>query len=206
MSGEQKLKEGDEIVFSTESHNAVELLFFSNKNQVYKAHAADFDDTKASVMGDYIPSKLGFDEGESAIFMAVVENYTGFMVFFFENGKVAKVPLSSYETKTRRKRLLGAYSDKSPLVACFKIEEDREFLLSSSGGRLLLVHSGAIPAKATRDTQGVAAMTLKKNAVVASVKPFEENMLENAHRFRTRNLPAAGAIPKDGDLFEQISL
>ena len=206
MSGEQKLKEGDEIIFSTESHNAVELLFFSNKNQVYKAHAADFDDTKASVMGDYIPSKLGFDEGESAIFMAVVENYTGFMVFFFENGKVAKVPLSSYETKTRRKRLLGAYSDKSPLVACFKIEEDREFLLSSSGGRLLLVHSGAIPAKATRDTQGVAAMTLKKNAVVASVKPFEENMLENAHRFRTRNLPAAGAIPKDGDLFEQISL
>ncbi|MGN0629215.1 MAG: DNA gyrase subunit A [Oscillospiraceae bacterium] len=206
MSGEQKLKEGDEIIFTAESHNSVELMFFSNKQQVYKAHAADFDDTKTSVMGDYIPSKLGFDEGESAIFMAVVENYTGFMLFFFENGKVAKVPLSSYETKTRRKRLLGAYSDKSPLVACFKIEEDREFLLSSSGGRLLLVHSGAVPAKASRDTQGVSAMTLKKNAVVASVKPFEENMLENAHRFRTRNLPAAGAIPKDGDLFEQISL
>ena len=206
MSGEQKLKEGDEIIFTAESHNSVELMFFSNKQQVYKALAADFDDTKTSVMGDYIPSKLGFDEGESAIFMAVVENYTGFMLFFFENGKVAKVPLSSYETKTRRKRLLGAYSDKSPLVACFKIEEDREFLLSSSGGRLLLVHSGAVPAKASRDTQGVSAMTLKKNAVVASVKPFEENMLENAHRFRTRNLPAAGAIPKDGDLFEQISL
>ena len=206
MSGEQKLKEGDEIIFTAESHNSVELMFFSNKQQIYKALAADFDDTKTSVMGDYIPSKLGFDEGESAIFMAVVENYTGFMLFFFENGKVAKVPLSSYETKTRRKRLLGAYSDKSPLVACFKIEEDREFLLSSSGGRLLLVHSGAVPAKASRDTQGVSAMTLKKNAVVASVKPFEENMLENAHRFRTRNLPAAGAIPKDGDLFEQISL
>ena len=206
MSGEHKLKEGDEIIFSCESHNAVELLFFSNKCQVYKARGCDFDDTKTSVMGDYIPSKLGFDEGESAIFMAVVEKYTGFMVFFYENGKVAKVPLSSYETKTRRKKLIGAYSDKSPLVACYNIEEDREFLLSSSGGRLLLVHSGAVPSKATRDTQGVAVMTLKKNAVVSGAKPFEDGMLENAHRFRTRNLPAAGAIPKDGDLFEQISL
>ncbi len=206
MSGEHKLKEGDEIVFSTESHNAVELLFFSNKCQVYKSRACDFDDTKTSVMGDYIPSKLGFDEGESAIFMAVVEKYTGFMVFFFENGKAAKVPLSSYETKTRRKKLIGAYSDKSPLVACYNIEEDKEFLISSSGGRLLLVHTGAITSKAARDTQGIAVMTLKKNAVVSGAKPFEEKMLENAHRFRTRNLPAAGAIPKDGDLFEQISL
>ncbi|MBQ3236525.1 MAG: topoisomerase IV [Oscillospiraceae bacterium] len=206
MSGEHKLKEGDEIIFTKESHNAVELLFFSNKCQVYKARACDFDDTKTSVMGDYIPSKLGFDEGESAIFMAVVEKYTGFMVFFYENGKAAKVPLSSYETKTRRKKLIGAYSDKSPLVACYNIEEDKEFLLSSSGGRLLLVHSGAVPSKATRDTQGVAVMTLKKNAVVAGAKPFAEGMLENAHRFRTRNLPAAGAIPKEGDLFEQISL
>lgn len=206
MSGEHKLKEGDEIIFSTESHNNVELMFFSNKCQVYKTRASDFDDTKTSVMGDYIPSKLGFDEGESAIFMAVVEKYTGFMVFFFENGKAAKVPLSSYETKTRRKKLIGAYSDKSPLTACYHIEDDREFLLSSSGGRLLLVHTGAIPSKATRDTQGVAVMTLKKNATVSSVKPFEEGSLSNAHRFRTRNLPAAGAIPKDGDLFEQISL
>ncbi|MBR3961984.1 MAG: topoisomerase IV [Oscillospiraceae bacterium] len=206
MSGEHKLKEGDEIVFSTESHNAVELMFFSNKCQVYKTRACDFDDTKTSVMGDYIPSKLGFDEGESAIFMAVVEKYTGFMVFFFENGKAAKVPLSSYETKTRRKKLIGAYSDKSPLVACYNIEEDKEFLLSSSGGRYLLVHTGAIPSKSARDTQGVAVMTLKKNAVLSGARPFAEGMIENAHRFRTRNLPAAGAIPKDGDLFEQISL
>lgn len=206
MSGDHKLKEGDEIVFSTESHNTVELLFFSNKCQVYKTRACDFDDTKTSVMGDYIPSKLGFDDGESAIFMAVLEKYTGFMVFFFENGKAAKVPLSSYETKTRRKKLIGAYSDKSPLVACYNIEEDKEFLLSSSGGRYLLVHTGAVPSKSARDTQGVAVMTLKKNAVVSGAKPFEEGMIENAHRFRTRNLPAAGAIPKDGDLFEQISL
>ena len=206
MSGDHKLKEGDEIIFSTESHNTVELLFFSNKCQVYKTRACDFDDTKTSVMGDYIPSKLGFDDGESAIFMAVLEKYTGFMVFFFENGKAAKVPLSSYETKTRRKKLIGAYSDKSPLVACYNIEEDKEFLLSSSGGRYLLVHTGAVPSKSARDTQGVAVMTLKKNAVVSGAKPFEEGMIENAHRFRTRNLPAAGAIPKDGDLFEQISL
>ena len=206
MSGDHKLKEGDEIIFSTESHNTVELLFFSNKCQVYKTRACDFDDTKTSVMGDYIPSKLGFDDGESAIFMAVLEKYTGFMVFFFENGKAAKVPLSSYETKTRRKKLIGAYSDKSPLVACYNIEEDKEFLLSSSGGRYLLVHTGAVPSKSARDTQGVAVMTLKKNAVVAGAKPFVEGMIENAHRFRTRNLPAAGAIPKEGDLFEQISL
>lgn len=206
MSGEQKLKDGDEIILQQESRNNVDLLFFSNKCQVYKSRAADFDDTKASVMGDYIPSKLGFDDGESAIFMAIVEKYEGFMLFFFENGKASKVPLSSYETKTRRKKLIGAYSDKSPLTACFDIDTDREFLLSSSGGRLLLVHSGAIPSKSTRDTQGVAVMTLKKNAVVSSVKPFIEGSISNAHRFRTRNLPASGAIPKEGDLFEQISL
>ena len=206
MSGEHKLKEGDEIIIAKESKNNAELLFFSNKYQVYKACAADFEDTKTSVMGDYIPSKLGFDEGESVIFMAVVEKFTGFMLFFYENGKAAKVTLSSYETKTKRKRLLGAYCDKSPLVACFQTEDDSEYMLTSSGGRVLLVHSGAIPPKAARDTQGVAVMTLKKNAVVSSVKPFTDGMLENAHRFRTRNLPAAGAIPKDGDLFEQITL
>lgn len=206
MSGEHKLKEGDEIVLTKESHNNVELLFFTDRCQVYKSRASDFDDTKTSVMGDYIPTKLGFDDGENAIFMAVLENYNGSMLFFFENGKAAKVPLSSYETKTNRKRLISAYSDKSPLVSCFLAEEDGEYLLASSGGRLLLVHSGAIPSKATRDTQGVAVMTLKKNAVVSSVQPFADGILENVHRFRTRNLPAAGAIPKDGDLFEQTHL
>ena len=206
MSGEHKLKEGDEIILTKESHNNVELLFFTDRCQVYKSRASDFDDTKTSVMGDYIPTKLGFDDGENAIFMAVLENYNGSMLFFFENGKAAKVPLSSYETKTNRKRLISAYSDKSPLVSCFLAEEDGEYLLASSGGRLLLVHSGAIPSKSTRDTQGVAVMTLKKNAVVSSVRLFTDSILENAHRFRTRNLPAAGAIPKDGDLFEQTHL
>ncbi len=206
MSGEQKLKEGDEILSVTESHNTVNLLFFSDKAQVYKASASDFDDTKTSVMGDYIPAKLGFDEGENVASMAVLDEHATYMVFFYENGKAAKVPLSSYETKTKRKRLVGAYCDKSPLAACFCIGEDREFLLRSSAGRLLLVHSGAIPAKAARDTQGVAAMTLKKNIVLESVRIFSDMMLENAHRFRARNLPAAGAIPKEGDTFQQTSL
>ncbi|HXK77631.1 MAG TPA: DNA gyrase subunit A, partial [Oscillospiraceae bacterium] len=206
MSGEQKLKEGDEILSVTESHNSVNLLFFSDKAQVYKACADDFDDTKASVMGDYIPAKLGFDEGENAVSMAVLDEQAAYMVFFYENGKAAKIPISSYETKTKRKRLVGAYCDKSPLTACFCIGADREFLLRSSAGRLLLIHSGAIPAKASRNTQGVSAMTLKKNAVLESVRLFSETMLENAHRFRTRNLPAAGVIPKEGDTFQQISL
>jgi DNA gyrase subunit A len=114
MSGEQKLKEGDEILSITESRNSVNLLFFSDKAQVYKACAADFDDTKASVMGDYIPAKLGFDEGENAVSMTVLDEQAAYMVFFYENGKAAKVPISSYETKTKRKRLVGAYCDKSP--------------------------------------------------------------------------------------------
>ncbi|HNW04709.1 MAG TPA: DNA topoisomerase (ATP-hydrolyzing) subunit A [Oscillospiraceae bacterium] len=206
MSGEQKLKEGDEILSVTESRNAVNLLFFSDRAQVYKACAADFDDTKASVMGDYIPAKLGFDDGENALRMAVLDEQAAYMLFFYQNGKAAKVPLSSYETKTRRKRLVGAYCDKSPLAACFCIGEDREFLLRSSAGRLLLVHSGAIPPKAARDTQGVAVMTLKKNVVLENVRAFEGAMLENAHRFRTRNLPAAGTLPKEGDTFQQIRL
>ncbi|HPW00614.1 MAG TPA: hypothetical protein PLP20_06125 [Oscillospiraceae bacterium] len=182
------------------------LLFFSDRAQVYKACAADFDDTKASVMGDYIPAKLGFDDGENALRMAVLDEQAAYMLFFYQNGKAAKVPLSSYETKTRRKRLVGAYCDKSPLAACFCIGEDREFLLRSSAGRLLLVHSGAIPPKAARDTQGVAVMTLKKNVVLENVRAFEGAMLENAHRFRTRNLPAAGTLPKEGDTFQQIRL
>jgi len=205
MSGEHKLKEGDAITLECDALNSSELLFFTNKAQVYKSRAADFDDTKTSVLGDYVPAKLGMDDGENAVFMAVLQQYDGYMLFFFANGKAAKVPLSSYETKTRRKRLTGAYSDKSPLVACFQLDEDSEFLLRSSSGKLLLVHSGAVASKAARDTQGVSVMTLRKNAVVEAVKPYVEGMLSNEHRFRSRNLPAAGASPKDGDVYEQIT-
>lgn len=206
MSGEHKLKEGDEIVITQESHNSVELLFFSNRQNVYKARACDFDDTKASVLGDYIPNKLGFDDGESAIFMVVVEKYEGYMLFFYENGKAAKVPLSSYDTKSNRKRLIGAYCDKSPLVGCFCITDDQEYLLRSTAGKLLLVHSGAVPSKASRSTQGISVMTLKKNSVLTNVIPYIQGTLENEYRFRTRNLPAAGTAPRDTDLFEQIRL
>ncbi|MDO5124647.1 MAG: DNA topoisomerase (ATP-hydrolyzing) subunit A, partial [Eubacteriales bacterium] len=162
MSGEHKLKEGDEISVTVETTNNVDLLFFSDKAQVYKTKASDFADTKASVLGDYIPAKLGMDEGEQAIAMLVTKNYEGLVLFAFENGKVAKIPLNSYETKTNRKRLTNAYSDKSPVVGVIDIPQDQELLLTSSSGRMLLLHTGAISLKTSRTTQGVAVMKLKK--------------------------------------------
>lgn len=205
MSGEQKLKEGDEIITQIEASNTTELLFFTDKCQVYKSRACEFDDTKASVIGDYIAAKLGMDEGENAICMIVTDNYEGNMLFFFENGKLSKVPLKSYETKTKRKKLINAYSDKSPVVAIYKAEEEGEYMLTSSSGRVLLVHSGAILAKATKDNQGVSAMTVKKGQRVTSAVPFDENKLCNPHRFRTKTLPSAGSIPKESDLGEQLT-
>ena len=206
MSSEQKLKEGDEILSEIESTNRAHLLFFTDRQQVYKSHAYDFDDTKASVMGDYVPAKLSFDEGERIVCFAAVQEYTGYMLFFFQGGKVAKVEMSAYETKTNRKKLANAYSGKDSLAGAFYVSEDREFLLRATGGRTLIIHTGAINPKQTRDTQGVAVMTLKKNAVVDTVVPFTEQMLNNAHRFRTKSLTAAGAIPKEQDLGEQLSL
>lgn len=203
MSSEHKLKEGDEIISALESHNNIELLFFSNKQNVYKAHAYDFDDTKASVMGDYIPKKLGFEDGESAIYMVPVEKYEGFMLFFYENGKVAKVQLSAYETKTNRKRLIAAYSDSSPLVSCFAISEDSEFIIYSSNGKALLFHSGAITSKTTRSTLGVSVMTVKKNAFISKVEPYKEGMIKDSHRIRAKNLPSAGFSIKEK--YEQLS-
>lgn len=206
MSGEQKLKEGDEVLQHVESTNAAELLFFSNQGSVYKGRVSDFSDTKASVLGEYLPAKLGMEENETPIFMAVTTKYAGFMIFFFENGKAAKVELSSYETKTNRKKLVGAYSDKSPLAACTQLQEDREFLLVSSQGRMLLFHSGAVPAKATRSTQGVAVMTLRRGARVLQVREYEEGMLAKPDRYR-RSLPAIGAMPAPEDTQgEQLTL
>lgn len=206
MSSEQKLKEGDQILSEMESTNRAHLLFFTDRQQVYKSHAYDFDDTKASVMGDYVPAKLGLDEGERIVCFAAVQEYTGYMLFFFRGGKAAKVEMSAYETKTNRKKLANAYSGKDSLAGAFYVPGDREFLLRTTGGRMLIVHTGAIHPKQTRDTQGVAVMTLKKNALVDTVVPFEDRMLNNAHRFRTKSLPAAGAIPKEQDLSEQTSL
>lgn len=206
MSGEQKLKEGDEVVDAIETSNTRELLFFSDKGNVYKSRAADFKDTKASVMGEYIPSKLGFDEGENAVYMAVVADYSGYMLFFFENGKAAKVDMNAYATKTNRRKLVGAYSDKSPLVAMFYVPEDGEYLLTATSGRRLLVHTGAISSKTTRNTIGVQVMTLKGRHTLQSVVPYAEGTLAKESRYRTRSLPAAGAMPQAEDFGEQMTL
>lgn len=206
MSGEHKLKEGDSIVQTVETSNKVDVLFFSDAGTVYKSKAADFADTKASAMGDFVGGKLGFDAGENAIRMVVTEKYTGYMLFFFENGKVAKVDMASYATKTNRRKLIAAYSVKSPLVAMFHVEEDREFMLYSTSGRRLIVHTGAVAAKTTRDTQGVQAMTLKGQHRLADVVPFEADMVAKAARYRTKSLPAAGATPAAEDVGEQLSL
>ena len=150
MSGEQKLKEGDQIAQQVEDQNTAELLFFSDRSQVYKLKAADFADTKASVLGEYIPAKAQMDEGESAVYMAVTHQYDGFMLFFFENGKAAKVEMSAYQTKQNRKKLLNAYSDKSPLAAALYVKEDCEVLLTASSGRMLLFHTGSSPPRPLR--------------------------------------------------------
>ncbi len=206
MSGEQRLKEGDRIIQTVETTNRMDLLFFSDAGTVYKSKAADFADTKASAMGDFVGGKLGFDDGENARHMVVTEKYTGYMLFFFENGKVAKVDMASYATKNNRRKLIAAYSVKSPLIAMFHVEEDREFMLISTSGRRLIVHTGAVAVKTTRDTQGVQAMTLKGQHRLAEVVPFEDSMSVKAARYRTKSLPAAGATPLAEDVGEQLSL
>lgn len=206
MSGEHKLKEGDEIVTALETTNNTDLLFFSDKAQVYKTKASEFSDTKASVLGDYIPAKLGMDEGEQAVAMIVTKDYEGLVIFAFENGKVAKIPLNSYMTKTNRKRLTNAYSDKSPVIGIEYTALDSEFLLKSSSGRMLLLHTGAINLKTSRTTQGVAVMKLKKGQRLMSLMPYVEGTFSKPSRYRTRSLPALGALPAADDSAEQLTL
>ena len=206
MSGEQKLKENDEITMTVETTNNTELLFFTDRCQVYKAKVSDFADTKASVFGDFIPAKLMMDEGESAVYMLNTKDYEGFLLFAFENGKVAKVDLKSYETKTNRKKLINAYSDKSPLAGIAFAREDGEFLLTSSAGRMLLLHSGAVAVKTTKNTQGVAVMKLKKGHRVMSIEAYAEGRFSKPSRYRTRSLPAAGALPSQEDEATQLSI
>ncbi len=206
MSGEQKLKEGDEIVTTVETTNATELLFFTDKCQVYKSRANDFEDTKASVLGDYVPSKLGFEEGEKPVAMITTTDYTGFMMFFFTNGRVAKVGLSAYATKTNRKKLISAYTDKFELCKIMHIPADCELVMKSSSGRMLLLHTGALQVKATKDNGGVAVMTQKKGQRLFDVVPFTDGMFQKPHRYRTRTLPAAGALPSAEEQGEQLKL
>ncbi|MEF2693203.1 MAG: DNA gyrase subunit A, partial [Eubacteriales bacterium] len=206
MSGEQKLKDGDEVLFTCESTNSVELLFFTNHRQVYKSHAYDFGDSKASVLGDYVASALGMEEGEVPLYMVVTPDYKGWMLFFYDNGKCAKVPLSSYETKQNRRKLLKAYSDKAVLAFMRYLPEETELAIFTSNNRLLLVGSALIPEKATRDTAGVNVVALKKNAKISRVTLAEGLELNDAPRYRVRTLPAAGAILKADDKAEQLTL
>ena len=205
MSGEQKLKEGDKIITQVETRNNVWLLFFTNRCQVYKCRAGDFADGKASLMGEFVPAALGMEPDEAPVYMAITEEYKGHMLFFFDNGKCAKVPMDSYATKQNRKKLLKAYSDKAPLVQALQLAEETELAIQTSAGRLLLVGTAQIPAKQTRDTAGVAVITLKKNQTITSIRPASELELANPHRYRVRTLPAAGALLRAEDTAEQMS-
>ena len=204
MSGEQKLKEGDEIVQTVEATNAADLLFFSSGHQVYKSKASEFADTKASILGEFIPSKLDFEEAENAIYMAVVQKYTGFMVFVFDNGRVARVPMSSYATKTNRKKLINAYCSKFTLHTALYCEQECDILLTSTNGRMMLINTTALSEKAAKDNGGIAVMTQKRGQRIFSAEKYIEGTLDKPHRFRPRNLPAAGNIKKDEDI-EQMT-
>ena len=191
MSNQHKLKENDEIIWSGEVNGGAELLFFTDMHQVYKTRCTDFDETKASVMGDYIPAKLGFDDGESIIFMAVTEDYSETLVTFYRNGKCAKVPLSSYETKTKRRKLSGAYSDLSELVGMFLIKQDSDFVLRSTAGKALAFNTALVLPKAARDTQGVQVMRLTK-AELAGAYPAEQSGVKDIESLRIKSIPSAG--------------
>ena len=207
MSGEQKFKEDDALSASVESSNAAELMFFTDKAQVYKTRVSDFADGKASQLGDYLPAKLGMDEGESVMGMVLPGDYSGYMIFFFENGKAAKVELSAYRTTSNRRRLTGAYSDKSPLRAMLHIREDREIAVYSSEPRVLIVSTALLGVKTTRTTQGVALLTLKKKHTLDTVRFPEETGITDLARYRGRSIPATGALLKTEDSDDkQLSL
>ena len=203
MADEQKFKEGDSLLFSCETTNAAELMVFSDRCQVYKARCADFEDTKASALGDYLPGKLGFDEGENFFALCMPGDYSGSVLFVFENGKVAKVELAAYQTKSNRRKLTGAYSDKSPLKALFRLTEDVQLALYSTEGRALVFSTAQLAAKTTRATQGVAVLTLKRKASLCRAVELERSGIVNAARYRTRTLPAAGALLRPEDAEEK---
>lgn len=205
LSGEQKLKEGDRMLPEIECSNKDELLFFTNMRQVYKSRVDDFADTKASVLGEYVPGKLEMAEDEQVIYMAVLSEYSGYMIFVYENGKLAKVDMSAYATKTNRKKLINAYSAKAPLAQAIYIKEDTDIVLCSSSGRMLLINTAGILPKSTKDTQGISAMKLKKTHKVASVHLHKPDEFEKEWRFRAKNLPAAGALPGEKDIAEQMT-
>lgn len=206
MSSEHKLKEGDIIKIHKESTNSAELLFFTNKCQVYKTKVSSFDDTKASVLGDYIPAALSFEDSEDVVYMTDTSDYEGYMIFFFENGKAAKVPLKTYETKTNRKRLAKAYSGKSRLVSMIYIREDTDILLKSSSGKAIIFNTCLLAPKTTRDTQGVQVMTVREKYILESVEIADEKMIEALKKYRVKNIPASGIGGKDIMDYNQLKL
>ena len=199
MSGEQKFKEGDELFRQIEATNNTELMFFTDRQQVYKVRAADFADGKASLLGDYLPTKLGMDEEEKVIDLVLPGDYSGHVLFFFENGKCARVSLSAYATTSNRRKLTGAYSDKSPLAALLKLTEDKELALISTEPRALLLHTALLAPKTTRATQGVAVMNMKPRYHLDRVCTPEESGITNLARYRVRSIPAAGALLREED-------
>ena len=203
MSGEQKFKEGDSLSFSQETTNRAEFLVFTDRYQCYKSRLSDFDDGKASQLGDYLPQKLGFEPGENLVALVFCGDYKGFILFFFENGKAAKVPLSAYETKTNRKKLTGAYSDKSPLIKAMALDADEQMVVYSTDGRAAIFSTAQLLPKTTRNTQGVAVMTLKKKATLRDAVLLTQSGIVNESRYRTKTIPSAGAVLKEEDSAEK---
>ena len=203
MSGEQKFKEGDSLSFSRETTNRAEFLVFTDRYQCYKSRLSDFDDGKASQLGDYLPQKLGFEAGENLVALVLCGDYKGFILFFFENGKAAKVPLSAYETKTNRKKLTGAYSDKSPLIKAVALDADEQMVVYSTDGRAAIFSTAQLLPKTTRNTQGVAVMTLKKKATLRDAVLLTQSGIVNESRYRTKTIPSAGAVLKEEDSAEK---
>ena len=203
MSGEQKFKEGDGLRQTFETTSNAEIMFFTDKCQVYKTRLSEFDDSKASLLGDYLPGKLGMDAGESVIYAVLPGDYSGTLMFFFENGKAARVDLAAYKTTSNRRKLTGAYSDKSPLRSICRIDEDCELAVYSTEPRCLIFHTALLAPKTTRSTQGVAVMTLKPKYRLDTVMPVEQTSISNQSRYRMRSVPAAGALLKQEDSEEQ---
>jgi DNA gyrase subunit A len=203
MSGEQKFKEGDSLKFSVELTNRAEMLVFTDKFQCYKSRLNDFEDSKASLLGDYLPQKLGMEPGENVIEVIFPGDYKGNILFFFENGKAAKVPMSAYETKTNRKKLANAYSDKSPLKTAMAIGKDEKVAVYSTDGRAMIFSTALLTLKTTRDAQGVSVMAVKKKATVSHAVKEAESGIVDVSRYRCRKLPSAGALLKEEDAPEK---
>lgn len=206
MSGEQKLKENDYIIQQLETTNKTELLFFTNQAQVYKIRASAFEDCKASLLGDYIPVKLGFDENEKIINLIKTIDYSGKLIFIFENGKISKIPLSAYMTKTNRKKLANAFCDKNPIVTMFYLPEDTEILLRSNANKAIFIHTGLIPEKASRNSQGLQVMTLKAKQKIISAEIPEAEQFNLLEKYRVQTIPAIGKLSKNLEDVNQLSL